>query len=479
MNQFTLRPAAISPRPASSTRPVLKSSAKRPQTAKAKEKGLSWLMKLTALGSFCGLTWQIYDLCSNYFEYDTGTDLAVEIKSEFARPALSSCFLYNEILDQEELKGLYPQLHALWVNKSTLSLTDTGPFFSVADIFTLTPNIDDIVLSCTYRMPRRFHLLKATPEECKQFFVFKKYYTQLYICYAFVPLAQMMDVNVTWAKDDAEKQAIRSSELFEHVRGALEQPGLLFQVTLNKTLLASSTAIRFSLHQLEQIPRGGVAFPTIVFRNKVNFEIRPPMPPPGKNPAPTTKPPPPNKVVNVKDSEFSITYSSVKKDFLGEPFSNCINYVDIGFFSKEHCVDLCLIEMVAKAFDKLPFSPVYEVPDARKLLSSTDVENDTVIQQLNVLQTVCDSKCGRIDCSQKLYTTRFIKSRDNKDFVFKVYLKDEPDITATASQSNLLTSFIANVLGCFGSWFDVSFVTLNFLFYLLGNFINNCHYDLV
>ena len=115
-----------------------------------KKKRTNWLytssvfMKVVALASLGLLIWQLADLSMMYLKYSTLTSIQLKINPTTRRQATSICFLYNDVLVPSLLEERYPDFYELYMETGRLSLDDTSANFTVADIFDLTPSIDEV-----------------------------------------------------------------------------------------------------------------------------------------------------------------------------------------------------------------------------------------------------------------------------------------------------------------------------------------------
>ncbi|KAI1298716.1 hypothetical protein HDE_04076 [Halotydeus destructor] len=379
-------------------------------SSKQPKQGISAIMKMAAVGCFGFLVWQLYGLTAQYLLYDTST------------------------MDKDQVTKKYPSIKKLDVDS-------VAQYFTVSDIFTFTPSARELVTGCSYRLPLKFGLHHGS---CFEAFNVRKYFTQIYMCYAFEP------------PEDGPY-------IFEDIRSALYSPGLFFEVNLNLTYCDQVQNLRVTIHPNNGLPRGGINFPAIALRNKVDMKYK-------------VK----NETIKVKKmaDTFTFTYAKIEKKFQPPPFSNCINYSRKGYSSQQHCKDECLKREVPTAMGLVPFSPLYEMGVPMKVVAPKNIENETQMDLLYAIKQHCAAECFSIDCEQTLFTTTSIQSRDagSTSLTFTVYLKDAPTIEASAVPTQDLGTFLIGLLGCFGSWFDCSFLTLMVLTEVTGAILGKCNW---
>lgn len=381
-------------------------------------------MILVSMASLALLIWQMYQLTYLYLKYETQTTLMLSISNMTQQPAISVCFIYCEVLDRKATFKRYPQFSV----DGPMNLDNISNIFTVADIFDLTPNIRDYILSCQYRKPGVEHtgMFLGDRQNCSKFMSTTKYFTQLYVCYAFIPNNDQL-------------------YYFENVRSSLEQTGLFYSIGINSTPYIESSMMRLAIHPQTDLPRAGNSFPAYVFRLKLLYKHK-------------------GAVITKKDEQFFITYSAIIIKKKSYPYSDCQDYAKTAWTSRDACRDACLVSKVfadERVGKKLPFTPLYTEPTLRRIISAKEVESgDGLDKVLYSIEEDCNQVCARDDCEKTIYVTTFIKSTDADKIRIFVYIKDAPNIVAEDVESTLFSTYLVNMLGTFGSWFDISFLTI-------------------
>ncbi len=266
---------------------------------------------------------------------------------------------------------------------------------------------------------------------CEDGYKITKYFTQIYVCYAFEAV-NYIEYNLL------------------DIRAALRYAGVFYEVTLNLSMLSRVREFRVLVHSLDGLPRGNVNFPAVVTTDK--------------NTVTDLK----GQTVRTYSNRFDLTYYRIDKYFEPPPYSTCINYTYLGYKSREHCIDDCLIDNVpAKLNNLLPFSPIYTDPFRQKLITARMTDDGNVSKILTEVQDGCETKCKAIDCFQSIFITSY--RRDYFDpsvdgMTFTVFVKNKPDLTSSMIITNPFNIFLNAFLGVFGSWYDWDFMTLVSLF---------------
>lgn len=86
-----------------------------------KKKSMTWYIVM--LAATAGLIWQLQDIMTLYFEYQTVTELVVDVPDNITAPALSLCFPYDELANRDQVNKAFPEL-AKKADNDTLHLAD-------------------------------------------------------------------------------------------------------------------------------------------------------------------------------------------------------------------------------------------------------------------------------------------------------------------------------------------------------------------
>lgn len=128
--------------------------------------------------STLGFVFQVWSVLSQYFAYDTVTVLSIIMPDKLIAPAVSICFLYPQIIDQNKLLQKYPSLE-----KKILNVTTLGQVLTIKEIFELCPqaNVDGTIASCAFRTPMSPQLFETNM--CDGIMTMDKFFKQQFVCY--------------------------------------------------------------------------------------------------------------------------------------------------------------------------------------------------------------------------------------------------------------------------------------------------------
>lgn len=197
-----------------------------------------------------GLLYQISDVSTLYFSYFTRSEIQISIPVLISPPSLSLCFRYRDLIDFDRVSidpRFTNQTFKRPLNHTSSESIYFESYFSVHDIFELTPNIDKLFgtsglyllpnrsiasHSCLYRKPGSFIANPKTIEECEAIFAIEKYIQREYICYY-----------ITVPDDSGKKYDIT------HVSFAKEWFGLIYQLILNPTTFKYGMYFTVYIHE--------------------------------------------------------------------------------------------------------------------------------------------------------------------------------------------------------------------------------------
>ena len=378
----------------------------------------SWNFRLTvAVVLFCsiGCFYSIWTLSESYFNYEQSTNIVISVKKELKMTALSACLFYPPLLNQSH--PLYKFLRT----KDTLKIQDTEQKLTLQAIFDMTPEPEEVLTKCSYRVPNEFDLFKGNKSTCDDFFAVSKYYAVQYVCYRFTP-------KLTAGKDYS----------FVAVRYSLEAPGLFYQVYMDRTLFENATTVQPSTYNWNGYPKS--RFSTVI-----------------KNA--------PKSSMNKKNETLShiyLSYYKIKNELLPAPFeTNCINYRDeTPYLEKSDCFDHCLRNLTIRDLNKLPFGTVTRKGIPLKFVTSADFKNSTFESLYRSFEKKCSTTaCVRNDCHELMYVTTFIRREwTSSGLVFRVDTPQSPDLITVFEPKRELFEFLIDVFNCFSNWFGWSFM---------------------
>lgn len=146
-----------------------------------------------------------------YFSYSTITRTASQSPRILEIMSLSLCVSYADMLDPKYIENLVPlKFWKLSRDERRAAIQD---FLTIKQIFDATPSNESLMSGCAIRSksPRVLYRPK-TIDECHSLIKVKKYYTQEFMCYMFIP--KNISINyLTYIISSTTRRNIRSATL--------------------------------------------------------------------------------------------------------------------------------------------------------------------------------------------------------------------------------------------------------------------------
>ncbi|KAI1282012.1 hypothetical protein HDE_13211 [Halotydeus destructor] len=408
-----------------------------------RRRGVKWYLVYAFLfaGLTLGLVYQLNDIITMYFRYETVTVLDISVPEEITAPALSMCFLFPEVIDSDNLSNRHVRIH-IKRQLTTHPLT-LGDFADVtlAEILEAAPKPDFLKL-CSIRYPYSYSRIDKT-EYCDAFGV-QRYFKQQFICYQ-ISLFELS--NTVYS--------------FEYIQNALKSPGLFFELFMDKNRFNRTSVIQFTVHSADLKPRGTSAFP--VEGNRKSSALR------------VSEVFPAEKDVSMDLWEYYLTYNLFSSKLLGAPYrSDCLDYGTVEYESRGHCVDTCMTRMTKAGLGLYAFPAVSTTGPKLKLIMEADLAKPEVADQLAQFRDQCGQLCRRPNCVEDIYVTKLIRSDPNLGY-FKIRLNvaNRPTIVIEAKGKLSLPDLLVYVLSCFGIWYGLSLYSLVRTLEHLANSVDN------
>lgn len=378
----------------------------------------SWEVRImTVIILFCsvGCFYSVWLLSTSYFSYEQSTNIVIQVKETIQMTALSVCLYYPSILNHSDPK--YSSFRRI----DALHIRDTEKKLTLKDIFHMTPGSEEVLSGCSYRLPKELDLFKGDGKICREHFTVSRYYTVQYMCYRFTPKTTA-DVDFS----------------FLAVRYSLIDPGLFYQVSMERSLFENATTLQPSTYNWDGYPKS--RFSTVI------------------------KNAPRSQMNNRKQtlSHFYLSYYMIHNELLPPPFeTNCINYSqETPYSEKSDCYDHCMRNLTIRNLNKLPFATVTKREIPLGLVTTSDLQNSTFERLYRSFQTTCArSRCNKNDCSQFMYVTTFIRREwTAHGLVFTINTPQTPHLITIFQPKWELFNFLIDVFNCFSNWFGISFL---------------------
>lgn len=187
-----------------------------------------------------GLIVQLNEVSQDYFRYQTETKVATVPQFLTKFPILSACTKLMKVIKPDKWEKMFGRKYyqsdhpnfswPFWDEMMNYRIT-------IADIFDLTPSVDEVTGSddnCIIRRPGN-EMLFLRPPECRKFFTISKYFHRESVCYKFTP------------KVADEKLRIEDFTLKDYFFG------LIYQIPFNLSLFGNTTVATGAVHELDTI----------------------------------------------------------------------------------------------------------------------------------------------------------------------------------------------------------------------------------
>src|SRR6266568_5291075 len=116
---------------------------------------------------FVGCSLHIFDLVQLYFQYNTRTDILLDIPNTVSAPVASICMRYSDILCYECLlkDKKIPKMIDLLDVQDIRKMQD---LLTIKEIFDYTPMLEHVVESCRSRPPNTYDVFYWNGSECSE-----------------------------------------------------------------------------------------------------------------------------------------------------------------------------------------------------------------------------------------------------------------------------------------------------------------------
>ena len=173
-----------------------------PIIAVIRRKSIVWF--LLTIVCIVGLILQLENIIELYFEYETVSELSIDVPTNITAPAMSLCIPYTEIIDREKLTEIMPHTE----NETILLLSDVQ-HLTLSQMFLSVPMPAGLLKVCIYRAPYSYARFTGS-EDCEDVFTVERYYKQQYVCYSF----RMREME-------------RAQFAFDYIQNSMRNPGTL------------------------------------------------------------------------------------------------------------------------------------------------------------------------------------------------------------------------------------------------------------
>lgn len=373
-----------------------------------------------AILSFCafGCLYQVIDVLTNYFKYESVTEVSVEITEVFRIPQFSLCFKLSTIFDHKGFQRKHPNITLKYADTfdSNDNLAEIYEQATLEDIFDFTPRAEDLVVDCQKRTPSGYDMKGFDKAGCYDLLTFAKFYVQQFVCYK-------LEV----------KKEYNSILLFRRVGNTLSHMGMLYSVTINETAFAGANIMKFhfSRNHGNVYPDPSAAFASIVSRELDKKTKRP------------------------NNNLFTESFYTVVSNSLPPPHKDCFDYQQVGLQDRRQCYKECFAVTAQKQLNLHPFVSIEVKPSAYKIVGFNALRNATALQIFEDIENDCQSMCSRQDCYELHFFTED-KAVQYDLFIVNIVLPRSPSYKLTTRPKYLVTEVMIYLLSTFGTWFGIS-----------------------
>lgn len=389
---------------------MIRMIAKASQRMLTHRRGL--IKRLILIISISGFMAQVSQVSMMYFRYTTTTQVKIFSPAIIKQHGVAICVRYNDIIDMDRVcteTGV--RLKHVQSLDDGIDLEDK---LTVDQIFSFTPHEDEFISSCFSR-PDNWRYSFHNGSDCYNVFNVSRFMTLEFMCYRIIV-----------------KQDKRLSLLSVTQSSFLQYK--IYEITLGQKFRSSVMVI------------------PVVFTDGYPFQSRD-----------YTSSMPQFRVgdsINFTYNIFKIYPSDISFSLLAKPYdTGCDADVDVD--GRYGCKRDCMIEEYGN-FDRAPAFELLHLPLKLKAFSVKDVNDTRMRQSATDSYNMCFDKCMKIPCEYGYSkTTSSVMKDSGLDIRFSLLTSIDSDIRIIAQESMSFIEYFSFVSGCFGTWFGLSFLSLN------------------
>lgn len=365
-----------------------------------------------------GFMFQAWTIGAIYFDYKTTSTVDIEMPDVLEPPDVSLCVRYADILIDESLRS-FDKLKGKEKIKALRVLQDK---VTLADIFNKTPETGKVIKECLHRTPGSYDVKQTTSNEgCMKVFTVDKYYAQEFMCYRFSQISS-----------EENEKFLYGKLAFSIIYGSL-----FYALVLDKEQMDGAEFCKIVIHGRLTFPYDSIAYPSTFSRTITE---------------------------NEKYNSFRSTYNKIMIKFLPYPYvTNCRNYETFQH-SRRYCFNECTKNLSLTSFGKVPFSGIEVEPMPVQHISVLDLTNYSVTSELEKITSQCRSLCQESSCVDVHYLSTILKEETSVGFdgiTVNILAPASPSTKVEHREFMSLTELIIYISSCVGTWFGLSFFSLN------------------
>jgi hypothetical protein len=372
------------------------------------------------VGCALGFGFQVYNISSKYFSYPTSTTTEIRMPHLLDSPAVSLCIRYGDFIKGPKGQWAYEmEDEERFEHLKTLSLKMT-----LKDIMEGTPPVHDLLVECMHRNPGSYRVIESNETDCDNLYKVTKFFIQEFICYRFEPVGHL----------EGEKYP------YQNIAFSLRFPGLFYGLVLSKDSMQGANFCKVVVHGKTSLPYDSLAFSPTFYRVAQG---------------------------EPKYNSVKVVYSFLETQLLPAPYTtNCRVYHSeraSGNGGRKSCINHCVKNAVKELTGKFPFNTIENDTVAVEIVTDVDLDNYTFAKQLTTVEDECYSHCKQSACEDRFYLSVIQKEEKSEEdhLTIEVNAPNTPLFSVKNRELISVAGFFVYISTCFGTWFGLSFLSLN------------------
>ena len=362
------------------------------------------------------LLWQLTTVINKYFRYKVTTSTHVFTPDVIKPYAMTAC-----VNDGVDFKQMNRDLNTTYKSGRLTGLIGL-PNVSVRKWFDYTPSNETVLGGIWYKSKEQSEPIHVS-KNVRDHVDILKFFTKTFVCY---------------------KMVVKKSQQLSY-RDISVSNFNEFQVNklVFNTSTENATSIKFMISPINHLPNKELIGTTYIPRDLKED----------------------NGTVIADTNWYISNHMTIDKEALPSPYeTNCINYKNLGFHGRDHCIDECVSSRVWTTFRKVSFmSPVTEPSDAFPF-TRVSLQDQEVFAKFSKIQDDCQvNQCRNRGCNDaQIVTTTVSKSYgDDRQFSWDHKAVSQISFRITSSASLSFVEFIIYILGSISTWTGLSIVACN------------------
>lgn len=199
-----------------------------------KLRNMKFLSRLYTTICFCGLIYQIFLICSEFFKYSVSSSINLAQANDYNLPSLSTCFRFEQIFNHDIFNVKH--VHDPFILNDTdmaavyLAGIELSKRVTMNEIHDCTPPANEMVNTCEIRDADTYKFnLFYEPGSCADKIIVEKYVISGLVCYKMTLKSNWSGASISDSKGIGNRYS-RESAFF-----APSDPGFLMSVFPNKS----------------------------------------------------------------------------------------------------------------------------------------------------------------------------------------------------------------------------------------------------